>query len=218
MRVVEVFTSISGEGSHAGGLSTFVRLAGCNLRCSWCDTPYALSFMAGRDMTLEQVLRAVRREKAGHVTLTGGEPLASPDAEALAEALVQAELEVEVETNGSIDISPLVALERCSVTMDWKMASSGCSGSMLKENLALLRSCDCLKLVLAAGDLPDVWKVLRRVKPETRVYLSPVFGRIEPVQIIERMKAMADAGRDMSNVRFQLQMHKIVWPPERRGV
>jgi len=98
------------------------------------------------------------------------------------------------------------------------MSSSRCSGSMLEENLALLRPCDCLKLVLAMGDLPDVWKVLRRVKPETRVFLSPVFGRIEPVQIVERMKAMADAGRDMSNVRLQLQMHKIVWPPERRGV
>lgn len=218
MRVVEIFDSISGEGSHAGGLSTFIRLAGCNLRCSWCDTLYAMSSMAGREMTLQQVLRAVRRGRTRHVTLTGGEPLGAPDAQTLVEELLHSGYEVEVETNGSKDIAPFAELDGCTLTMDWKMPSSGYSGSMLEENLPLLRSCDCLKLVLARGDLPDVWKVLKRVKPETRVYLSPVFGRIEPAEIVELMKALADAGRDMSGVRLQLQMHKIVWPPERRGV
>ena len=218
MRVVEIFASISGEGSHAGGLSTFVRLAGCNLRCSWCDTLYAMSCLAAKEMTMEQVLRAVRGKRLAHVTLTGGEPLLSPDAQPLVEALVQAGYEVEVETNGSMEIEPFAELQGCSLTMDWKMPSSGCSGSMLEENLPLLRPCDSVKLVLARGDIPDVWKVLKRVKPETRVYLSPVFGRIAPAEIVDLMKGMADAGRDMRNVRLQLQMHKIVWPPERRGV
>lgn len=216
MRVVEIFDSISGEGPHAGGLSTFIRLAGCNLRCAWCDTPYALSFGAGEEMDVQ----AVRRSTAcRHVTLTGGEPLSTPDAVPLVEELLRAGHEVEVETNGSFDIAPLVALKGCSVTMDWKMPSSGCpSGSMRPANLSILRPCDCLKLVLARGDLPEVWSVLETVRPETRVYLSPVFGKIDPAEIVELMKAMADAGRDMDSVRLQLQMHKIVWGPERRGV
>lgn len=216
MRVAEVFDSISGEGSHAGGLSTFIRLAGCNLRCSWCDTPYALRFGAGEEMDVQAVLR---RTACRHVTLTGGEPLAAPEAVPLVEELLRAGHEVEVETNGSFDIAPLAALKGCSVTMDWKMPSSGCpSGSMRPANLSILRPCDCLKLVLARGDLPEVWGVLEAVRPETRVYLSPVFGKIDPAEIVELMKAMADAGRDMGSVRLQLQMHKIIWGPKRRGV
>ena len=103
--------------------------------------------------------------------------------------------------------------------MDWKMPSSGCpSGSMRPSNLSILRPCDSLKLVVARGDLPEVWSVLEAVRPGRRVYLSPVFGKIDPAEIVELMKSMADAGRDMNSVRLQLQMHKIVWGPKRRGV
>ena len=216
MRVVEIFNSISGEGPHAGGLSTFIRLAGCNLRCAWCDTPYALSSSAGEKMDVQAVLRRVACRQ---ITRTGGEPLAAPDAIPLVEELLRAGHEVEVETNGSFDVAPLVALEGCSITMDWKMPSSGCpSGSMRPANLSVLRPCDCLKLVLARDDLPEAWSVLEEIRPEARVYLSPVFGKINPAEIVEMMKSLADAGRDISSVRLQLQMHKIVWGPERRGV
>ena len=217
MRVIEVFTSISGEGPHAGGLSTFVRTAGCNLRCLWCDTPYALEFGAGEDVCVQALVRRVSAMGCRHVTLTGGEPLAADGAEALVHGLLAAGHEVEVETNGSRPIGPFL-LDGCTVTMDWKMPSSGCSAMMDALNLRRLRSCDCLKLVLGRGDLPVVLGVLRGVPAGGRVYLSPVFGQVEPAAIVEQMKALAAAGIDMANVRLQLQVHKLVWSPRARGV
>lgn len=208
-RVNEIFHSIEGEGKRAGLPATFVRLVGCNLRCSYCDTAYAFD-PSPRDLLLTeaQIGQRVRAWGSPAVTLTGGEPLLY-DCAPLFDAL--ANCQVNVETNGSVVLPPV--RPNVFYTMDWKSPSSGCADAMREDNLARLTEDDVLKFVVGdADDLAAAKQVLDAHEVRAQVFFSPVFGRIEPVQIANFLI------QNNMRARLQVQLHKIVWDPNQRGV
>lgn len=206
-RVVEVFKSIEGEGKRAGAPCVFVRLAGCNLRCSYCDTEYAQTSKCGALTPLEALVESVRDLGAANVTITGGEPLLQ-DAMAIAEALP--ECECNIETNGSMPLSEKPA--NVFYTMDWKCPSSGENNAMLFDNLQCLDSEDVIKFVVGNQEDMDEMERVLKIGTEAQAFVSPVFDKIKPSEIVERVLS------DEVQARVQLQLHKIIWEPEMRGV
>ena len=217
-RLAEHFISINGEGQHAGELALFLRFTGCNLRCAWCDTMWANAPDAPHTNVSIGTLLSIAEDAAAqgirNVTLTGGEPLLQPGIRELTAALMQLSLRVEIETNGSVALAPFIGAERPVFTMDWKLPSSGMEQHMKPENIPLLTAEDTLKLVCGSHtDLQRAYALITETAPKCRVYLSPVFGSIEPAEIVGFMKE-----KGLGDVRLQLQLHKIIWDPERRGV
>lgn len=205
-RVSEIFHSIDGEGKRAGTLASFIRLTGCNLRCSYCDTRYA--YDGGEIMTAEDIVKQLRCK---NVTLTGGEPLAQEPFELLS---VLGRYSVNIETNGSIDISEYMKFPNVFFTMDFKCGSSGETEKMHFGNLELLREYDVLKFVVGSdADLCQAMSITRQYKIKAAVYVSPVFGGITPAEIVNFMQE-----NDLEDWRLQLQLHKIIWSPNERGV
>ena len=215
MIVNEIFTSIEGEGIRAGRLCTFIRFTGCNLRCSWCDTKYA--FEEGREMSVREILDSVPAD-ARCVTVTGGEPLLQDEASLmdLTDSLIARGTEVNFETNGSVDFTGFMK-DGTIITADYKLPSSGMSAKMDMEALSKLRGCDVLKFVAADdADLEAAEKVLDSLNPVCHVFISPVFGRMDPKRLVEWLKGYAF--KDKMDIRIQIQLHKAVWPPDARGV
>lgn len=211
LRVTEIFHSIQGESTYAGRPCVFVRLTGCPLRCTWCDTEYA--FHGGTDMTIEDVLTQIRRFDCPLVEVTGGEPLHQPAALPLIERLCAEGLEVLVETSGAIDVTPVD--RRAHLILDIKCPGSGMTDRMMWSNLSHLSAQDEAKFVIK--DRADYEWACQVVRHETlpercRVLFSPVFGELDPRQLAEWILA------DRLPVRFQLQLHKIIWSPDMRGV
>lgn len=205
-RVSEIFDSIEGEGKRAGDLATFIRLIGCNLNCGYCDSRY--TFHGGEEMDVEDIIKRVTFDR---VTLTGGEPLIW-DVAPLLDLLW--DKQVNVETNGSRDISRYFKYGNVFFTVDWKCGTSGMSSHMLPDNFYNLRPQDVLKFVVGSiGDLEEAERVCKRFKPKCPVYISPVFEEIEPRDIVEFMKA-----HKKQDWKIQLQLHKFIWEPNRRGV
>lgn len=217
--VVELFESINGEGRFAGELANFVRLKGCNLRCSYCDTAWAYADdVPCQCMTEEEICQRLLRSGIQRVTLTGGEPLASPDIEILLRRLsLEETLFVEVETNGSIPVAPFRRLRRVPMfTFDYKLAGSGMEQSMCPENFREAAACDTVKFVVSdRKDLERAEEIIREYALSERctVILSPVFTSIEPVEIVEFLR-----DRRLNHVRLQLQLHKYIWDANQRGV
>lgn len=213
MIVNEIFYSIDGEGLRAGELAVFIRLAGCDLRCSYCDTGYAMDENAGTEMDVSEIVDEVSGYGCRNVTLTGGEPLIHEGALGLVEALTRNGFQVNIETNGASPIRQFLFPETI-ITMDYKCPSSGCEESMLLENLGLLRPQDALKFVAGTGeDLERALEIMKKYEPKATAYLSPVFGSLEPAAIVDFMKE-----HRMERCRLQLQLHKYIWDPEARGV
>lgn len=219
IRVVEVFHSIEGEGKRAGQLVNFVRLAGCNLRCSYCDTPYAASRTDGEWWDIEE-LASRANYGSRRVTLTGGEPLLQENAMPLIDAMLARDLEINIETNGSIPLDWVIAKfgtnDRCFVTMDVKSPSSGMSIFNRLDNLYILRPCDVVKFVVGTKEDLDYMNDVMRVyeyQPKFHWYISPVWGQIDMQDIVQYMKQ-----ERLWNAKIQVQMHKIIWNPEERGV
>lgn len=210
--VNEIFYSIDGEGSRAGYPAVFVRLAGCNLRCNYCDTAYALAENEGIEMTVSEVIDKVRSYGCRYVTLTGGEPLLNDTAFDLVMEMNIAGLHVMIETNGSVDISK--ALRNASICMDWKLPSSKMCDQMKESNLHKLRPYDVLKMVARSADLPYIKDFLKSHTINCPVYISPVFGEITLSEIADFVKEY----RGRNTVRMQVQLHKIIWNPDERGV
>lgn len=217
--VNEIFTSIDGEGKRAGQPATFIRLAGCNLRCCYCDTCYALRISDGNKMFIADVVDQCKEYGVPRITLTGGEPLLQRNVYPLMGALKREGFEINVETNGSLCIGEALELfeATCSfVTMDIKCPSSGESDRNNYDNLDLLRTNDVLKFVVGTEeDLEFMAKIMRRFdfKPRFQWYVSPVFGKIHPAKIVEFLQNNA-----MYEAKLQLQIHKIIWDPNKRGV
>ena len=211
MKVVEIFKSIDGEGIRVGYPVTFIRLAGCNLRCNYCDTKYSYENEKFTEMTPQEIYNRVYKLGGRRITLTGGEPLIHKDVKVLVDLLIQKGYEVNIETNGSVDIT-LFLDKHTIITMDYKCASSDMEDKMLLDNISKLRKQDVLKFVVSDdNDLDTVQRIYQNTK--ATVYISPVFGRIEPKQIVEYMLE-----HNMENCRVQVQLHKIIWNPEERGV
>lgn len=212
MKVNEIFTSINGEGTESGYLTVFLRLAGCNVRCSYCDTLYAL--YQGTVLTVGEVKTEL--EKNGvpeRVTITGGEPLLQAE-EVLELIRSMPETDFEVETNGLVDFRPFLRLNNVYLTVDWKTPSSGVMNSayILRDH-SLLRPMDCIKFVIGKGDWPFVENIIREMETCASVILSPVRGEIEPREIAEKI-----IEKKWWKVRMQVQLHKVIWGPEVRGV
>ena len=216
MKVNEIFSSIDGEGIRAGELATFIRLAGCNLRCNYCDTKYALAQDSGKEMTVSEILEKVNEFSVKNITLTGGEPLIHKDIEKLIDKLIENGYKVNIETNGSVAIEKF--LNKSLITMDYKCPSSLMENTMMLENLEKLTENDVLKFVIRKEDFNTVEKILREYKLKSYIYISPVFNEIEISDIVEFMKKCNFNGINMSKVRVQLQLHKIIWSPDMTGV
>jgi 7-carboxy-7-deazaguanine synthase len=216
MVVNEIFASIDGEGLRTGELATFIRLAGCNLRCSYCDTEYALEKDSGTEMTIDEILKKVKYYNNKNITITGGEPLIHKDIDVLIDRLLKEEYKINIETNGSVDITKY--LNKCLITMDYKAPSSLMEKKMLTQNLEKLTKNDVLKFVVAEDDLPVIKKILQNYKIKSYIYISPVFNKIELEHIVEYMKQMNNEGINTSKMRMQVQLHKIIWNPDARGV
>ncbi len=215
--VAEKFVSINGEGQKAGQLAVFIRFAGCNLRCSYCDTKWANDFdLKGENLTAEQIFEYVLDTGVHNVTLTGGEPLLRPEIEELISMLVKAGLWVEIETNGSVPLKPLEKDSRPHFTMDYKTPSSNMESEMLVSNFDLLEPDDVVKFVCGSSeDLNCTYDIIKKynLTEKCKVYLSCVFGNLQPSAVVDFMKE-----KNLNGVNFQLQMHKFIWNPDKRGV
>lgn len=211
MRVTEIFHSIQGESTHAGRPCVFVRLTGCPLRCTWCDSEYA--FIGGTEMTVEEVLGRVEAYQCPLVEVTGGEPLHQPEAFLLIERLCAAGYEVLIETSGAIDTSGVDP--RAYLILDVKCPGSGMLDRMHWANLDRLTAKDEVKFVIKdRADYEWASAILNEYGLATRctVLFGPVFGELDPRQLAEWVLA------DRLPVRFQLQQHKYIWAPDMRGV
>ncbi len=211
MRVTEIFHSIQGESTSAGRPCAFVRLTGCPLRCTWCDSEY--TFHGGTEMTLEAILATVRSYDCRLVEVTGGEPLHQPEAFTLIERLCTDGYEVLVETSGAIDVTPVDP--RARLIMDVKCPGSGMTDRMDWKNLDRVGAKDEVKFVLKdRADYEFARRIIARhgLAERCPVLLSPSFGELDPRQLSEWVLA------DKLPVRVQLQLHKFIWDPQTRGV
>ena len=212
LKINEIYLSVQGESTWVGLPCVFVRLTGCDLRCTYCDTAYA--FYEGVRRSLGDILKEVLSFDCSLVEITGGEPLLQKNVLPLMTALCDADRTVLIETSGAHDISKIDP--RVHRIMDLKTPSSGEVDRNLYSNIAFLSQRDEVKFVI--GSRQDYeWtrsqinrhRLAERVKA---VLLSPVFGSIEPRQIVDWMLA------DRLPARFQLQIHKFIWEPQARGV
>lgn len=220
MKVVEKFVSINGEGTRAGELAVFVRFAGCNLRCTYCDTMWANEpGCPFEEMSPVQICDYVRSTGISNVTLTGGEPLLQNEmGELISRLMRDCGVRVEIETNGAVDLRPFAELPegRPVFTMDYKLPSSGCEDRMVAANFNILNAEDTVKFVSGSDqDLKRAAGIIEEYGLLDRcfVYFSPVFGKIEPVRIVNFMME-----RKLNKARIQIQMHKVIWDPNERGV
>lgn len=226
-KINEIFTSIDGEGVFAGLPAVFVRFQGCNLKCSYCDTSYAAdntSFVGVQDHQelINNIMLASRENTLSpgirHITITGGEPLIQPEINQLIFELMDRGYIVNIETNGSISANGLFGHWRAErqlvITMDYKCSSSGMLSHMDLMNLRELRTTDVVKFVVGDyNDFQNAYDVLRQNLIRAQVFFSPVFGKIEPVTIVNWI-----LNHQLYNARIQLQMHKQIWDPEAQGV
>lgn len=218
-KVVEKFISINGEGVLAGQLAVFVRFKGCNLNCGYCDTKWAnLPDAAFELMTEEDIYNYIKETGVKNVTLTGGEPLIQKDIDVLLRRLAADEaIHVEIETNGSVPLDRFTSIDkRPSFTLDYKLPGSGMESHMLTENYKLIDKRDTVKFVISSrSDLDRAKEIIsaHRLDEICHVYFSPVFGSIEPSEIVEYM-----IENKMNGINMQLQMHKFIWDPNQKGV
>ncbi|MCQ2492190.1 MAG: putative 7-carboxy-7-deazaguanine synthase QueE [Lachnospiraceae bacterium] len=218
-KVVETFLSINGEGRKAGQLATFVRMKGCNLNCAYCDTKWANEADASfTEMTKEEIKAVVVANGAKNVTLTGGEPLLREGIDELLEELLTIPgLTIEIETNGSVDVRPyLIYGDRVTMTLDYKLGASEMEHLMFEPNFDAVRECDTVKFV--SGSIKDLERAVEVMNTHSLIgrcgcYLSPVFGSITPADMVEFMK-----DKMLNGVNLQIQMHKVIWDPEEKGV
>jgi 7-carboxy-7-deazaguanine synthase len=217
LRVTEIFYSIQGESTWAGVPCTFVRLTGCPLRCVWCDTAYA--FHGGERMSFDEIVARVRSYPADVIEVTGGEPLAHAPAFALTERLLEEGYTVLLETSGAFDVAPLDP--RVHKIMDLKCPGSGESHRNRWENLEHLTERDEIKFVVKdRNDYEWARETIRARGLDARLeagslralLVSPVWGDLDLEELVGWIL------EDGLPVRFQMQLHKLVWGPERTGV
>jgi 7-carboxy-7-deazaguanine synthase len=209
LKVNEIFYSIQGESGYAGLPCVFIRLTGCNLRCAYCDTTHA--YNEGEDLSIFAILERIKSHDCLLVEITGGEPLLQRDTPGLATALLQEGYQVLVETNGSKDIDGLPEGTVC--IMDIKCPGSGETDRMDWDNLNRLKMGDQVKFVLM-DERDYLWArdCLSRIPEGVDVFLSPAHGKLDPALLAGWML------KDHVRGRLHLQLHKLLWPDEERGV
>ncbi len=210
MLISEIFLSIQGESTYAGLPCIFIRLAGCNLSCSWCDTPYARIPEGSREMSVLEVMSGIKKYRCDLVEITGGEPLMQQDAQMLAKTLVSERYTVLIETNGSVCLEGID--QRVVKIVDVKCPGSGHGGSFLMENLKHITRDDELKFVI--GSRADYEYAVRFVEEcvrdkTQRILFAPVTPNLDPRELAGWIL------RDSIKVRLQMQLHKYIWADER---
>lgn len=211
MLVCEIFTAIQGESTYAGLLCTFIRMTGCNLRCSYCDTIYA--YAEGLELSEEEIINKVKTTGVSLVEITGGEPLLQTGVLQLAERLLNAGYKLLIETNGSQDISHID--KRAVIVLDIKTPGSGMSDKNLLANLEHLKPTDEVKFVITGKEDYNWTKTLIKktsLSGKCTILLSPAFGAIDPKHLA------AWIVEDRLEARLNLQLHKYLYGPDRRGV
>lgn len=219
--IIEKFVSVDGEGPSSGELATFIRFQGCNLRCSWCDTAYSWNEEnISEKLSAEEIYKYIKKNKVRNVTLTGGEPLIQDDIDELLSLLDKDDdLNIHIETNGSIDIEPFKKKNtkgNISYIVDFKLQGSKMTNKMNYNNLRCVGEKDVYKFVIAdMEDLKKAYDIIKEydLNDKCLVYLSPVTGSIQMSEIVEFMKE-----NNMNKVRLQVQLHKIIWDKDARGV
>lgn len=217
--VSEIFESIDGEGYHAGYPTVFFRVVGCNLRCSWCDSEYTFQpDEKSRWMGVKEAVDNINAFGLNHITITGGEPLLEENKEWMTEfirTLISTGYQVDVETNGSVDYSywkETFNTDKFIIITDWKAPSSKMNKFMLESNLSILDEKDIVKIVVQDDDFSEVEKIIG-IGTKACIYISPVFGKVTMEKIPEFVLKHKN-----ENIRCQIQMHKIFWNPDKRGV
>jgi 7-carboxy-7-deazaguanine synthase len=212
LRVTEIFHSIQGESTHAGRPCAFVRLTGCPMRCVWCDSEY--TFTGGEHLSIDEVLAKVRMMGCNLVEVTGGEPLAQPQAFTLINELCEEGYEVLVETGGYVSIENVDP--RAKIILDVKCPGSGEAARNHWPNLRLLADKDEVKFVIAnRSDWDFARDIIERFDLEKRtraVLISPIWNGVDLPEVAGWISTSG------LNVRMQLQMHKYIWGPDARGV
>jgi 7-carboxy-7-deazaguanine synthase len=211
LKVTEIYKSIQGESRLAGWPCVFVRLAGCNLHCGYCDTAYAQ--VAGKEMTVNDVLKKVKALKCSTVYITGGEPLLQEEVHALIEKLLAKKYQVMIGTNGTLDISLLD--KRVIKLMDIKCPGSKMAEKTLWDNIKYLTDADEVKFVVnSRKDYLWAKKVIQkyRLTQKTQVVFSAVFEKVKTATLVKWIL------QDGLSVRFSLQLHKYIWDPMKKGV
>jgi 7-carboxy-7-deazaguanine synthase len=212
LTINEIYLSVQGESTHVGRPCVFVRLTACDLRCAWCDTPYA--FTGGRKMSIDEILQEVGALDCGLVEITGGEPLLQPEVHSLMRRLVDGGYEVLLETGGHRPTDDVP--EGVAIILDVKCPASGEAARMHWPNLERLSAADEVKFVIQdRGDFDYACDVVQRHALADRVravLFSPVHGALAPDTLVGWMLAAKIPAR------LQLQAHKYIWTPETRGV
>ena len=211
MKVSEIFFSIQGESSYAGLPCVFIRLAGCNLRCKWCDTTYAQGYDEGEALSIEQITDALNKFKCRLVEITGGEPMMHKETPALLNNLLKLGYEVLLETNGSVNLEMVDA--NIIKIVDVKCPSSGHDGSFLMENINFINPQDEIKFVIAdRKDYEFARAFLERciTHKTTRILFAPVYPNMPSQELANWILT------EGLKVRLQIQMHKYIWNEERK--
>lgn len=219
--MVEIFETVEGEGTRAGFPTVFVRLFGCNLRCTWCDTKYSYPpEEADSVMSIGEIVDEVSHYRSRYICLTGGEPLLYGEKSlALIHALLELEhiVDMHIETNGAIDLTLFlegVASPKVRYIMDFKLPDSGEMDKMIVSNLSKLRQQDELKFVIGSDeDFRVAVEVLERYPTKALPMFSPVWETMPPRKLVELMLE-----HGLSHVKLNMQLHKIIWDPAMRGV
>lgn len=218
-KVVEKFVSIDGESQAAGELACFIRFAGCNLNCGYCDTSWANKpGVPYESMSADEIYNYVRESGVNNVTLTGGEPLLQDNIGSLLRLLsADTNLRIEIETNGSVPVRDYKYIgDNIVFTLDYKLPGSGMSAYMVLDNYKYIDKKDTVKFVVSnEKDLDTARDIIDRYRLTdiTTVYISSAFEMIAPADIVQYM-----IKHGMNGVRLQLQMHKYIWEPDRKGV
>jgi len=211
LKINEIFHSIQGESTYAGRRCVFVRLTYCNLRCTYCDTEYA--FYEGVDKSIEGITDEVKSYNCNLVEITGGEPLMQEESLELMKKLCDLNFEVMLETGGSLPIKDVD--NRVKIIMDLKTPSSGMMKKNLYENINFVKKSDEIKFVIGNREDYDwVKKTIEKynLNKKCKILFSVVFNQLEPITLSEWIL------EDKLDVIFQLQMHKYIWEPDKRGV
>lgn len=226
MKVIEIFDSIDGEGIRTGQPCSFIRLAGCNLRCSYCDTVYSLF---GEDepceyteMSVDEIISKVN-PLYKRITLTGGEPLIHKDISKLTAALINKGYEINIETNGAVDITEFLKSipksDRLFFTIDYKLPSSGMSDKMIWNNFINLRPRDVIKYVVGSDeDVNLAIEITKKLKEHYDIMPHIFMGAVYGMYNAQRLVNIILNEPVLSDARLQVQLHKIIWDPDKRGV
>ncbi len=212
LNICEIFYSLQGESTYAGLPCVFVRLSGCNLNCSWCDTQYADQTCI--PMTFDQIIARIEAYNCNLIEITGGEPLLQTDTPEFISHLISKKYHVLLETNGSQNIQSIQPA--CIKVVDIKCPSSNESESFLKENIDYLTPSDEIKFVV--GSKKDYHFARSIIESDlthvaqNKIHLSPVFGAVQPEELA------AWIIEDNLHARLSLQQHKIIWGPDKQGV